>query len=343
MKKLFFVVSLLISIAAQAQSPDWFIPSKPAATIFFQGIFASQLQCAKYTGKRPLITTTLQRALCPEALDLMLIPFIGKELDEIVLHNRASSSIFTDPSQALHKLATYAQEKLWGTIDARDYNFTVSPPHKGAHDIRAHSVNASHMNFGQEKDIHEHKQRYDLCVAQHPDNDYILYGVSRGAATTFSAFATHHFPKVKLVVLEGCYDSLEHVIKTSYSGALHAQVFSALATFTSYKPHHMSPISLVERFPENVPVVFVHSRQDKRVPYQCAHMLATVLAQRGKNPVYFITLHNSTHSRYHKDNKADALYYQRCLHTIYKKYGLPYIPAYAQESESYVDACLLSR
>lgn len=342
---LFSLFSMVYCHNFPEKLPVWVTPKKPVPTIYFQGLFASQVQCSKYTGNRALLTTTGQHAYCPHALDIILTPYIGKELDEVILHDRANklsvTSALTSPIASLQKLVTYAQEKLWGTIDARDYNFAVSTPlPSNRFDIRAHSIDVSRMNLGQAGDIREHKQKYDLVSSEYPDHDCILFGVSRGAAATFTALATHKYPNVKLVVLEGCYDSLDHLMQVTYqSPVLRAWVQTVFTTVTQYIPHGISPISCVNEFPEGTPAVFVHSKKDSRVPYECSYALATALAARKKNPVYVITLNASTHSRYHSDNQADAQTYLHAMHAIYQAYDLPHIPEYAQRGQTLLASC----
>lgn len=303
-------------------------------TLYFQGLFASQLQCSKYTGLRPLLATTGQQAICPKALDIVRFPYIGKELDEVVIHDRARSLRVG--------LLAYAQEKLWGIIDARDYKFSVQTPGKSRYDIRSHSIDFAQMNFGQDGDMHQLTEKYALYSKQHPDDDCILFGVSRGAAATCSAYAQNHYPNVKLVILEGCYDSLEHVLSASYqSTSLHSWVLALLKQATAFKSDGISPIASIQQFPADTPVVFVHSKQDTRVPYECAYTLATALAARGKNPVWFLTLEHSTHSRYHSDNQIDAEKYTALMHALYQKYNLPHIPEYAHAGQQLMQSCLM--
>lgn len=60
------------------------------------------------------------------------------------------------------------------------------------------------MSIGQETDMQSHRRKYDSWLASKDKTQgLILWGVSRGTAATFCAFAKRKYPEVKLVVLEG--------------------------------------------------------------------------------------------------------------------------------------------
>ncbi len=144
------------------------------------------------------------------------------------------------------------------------------------------------MSYGQESDIESHHKKYLGWQTNKRNESLILYGVSRGTATTFCAFATYQYPEVKLVILEGAIDSMENVlnnmVKYCYrDSTVEKSCVSALRSTVSfltpkglfgYKDRGPSPLSLVEKFPEGIPVVFITSKIDSTVAPQSTRNIA---------------------------------------------------------------------
>lgn len=192
------------------------------------------------------------------------------------------------------------------------------------------------MSVAQDTDIASHQAKYKAWESQKARNEkVILYGVSRGAATTFNAMARHHYKDVKLVVLEGCFYSLNDVLKRRYFKPLASLVEYALS-FLSYKQNGPSPVKSVEDFPPDVPVVFISSKIDKEVPYDSVLKLAQELADKGKNPVYLLTLENSSHPNYMFDDSKDRFKYEAFINAVYQEYDLPHDEALAQKGLQYL-------
>jgi hypothetical protein len=341
-------ISMLPMRAVFVNRCDWVNPGgRSVRTIYYQGVNSSQVQVAKYCGKRGFIATTGEHVVCDRAFDVIEHPFIGKELDEITLKYLPASkkdrlrSFLKHPIQAL-------QQHINGLRENKLYAIRIkSAPHSSRLTVAGYSVTPSAMSLAQERDILEHKARYDLCVAQYPGDDIILYGVSRGAATTFNACACngYDFQRVRLVVLEGCFDSIDGLMcrYPVLSGSEKLQLFAkmALMKFTKFDGRGVSPIDLIGQFPEGVPVIFITSESDRVVPKSCVQRLVTKLKKRGKNPLYMLVLKKSSHPRYMMDNKEDIENYRDCMHALYKAYNLPYIPLYADSgaSKNILDAC----
>jgi hypothetical protein len=327
-KKLYFLLLFLSLHSIEAgRQEEWTNTHNAPYTIFFQGNASSQVQLAKYLPE--FITTTGQKASCPEhkRINIIFKPFIGKELDEVKpLSNKLSS---TDKAYATFNAKI---QRYW-------YGYTLTQSKPNDEDISGHAVNVKKINLGQDIDIAEHKTRYALFKKQHPDAQCILFGISRGAATTFNSEALHKFP-AQLIILEGCFTTVTDVLQKRY-GKLHTLAQRLLTRFTSYNPQGHSPADLCKDFPAGIPVVFISSKKDREVHYELTHKLAHTLAAQKQNDVYLITLDNSSHSGYALDNQTDRQKYQACMHAIYKKYNLPYIEQYALEGEKYVPDCLL--
>ncbi len=340
------IILPLVTIA----NPAWLIknPLIPI-TIYYQGIFTSQVQCAKYIGPLELPTTTGEVARCKKNITVMLHPFIGVELDEVYPASTNKKTPWYQCLNPLHWLTKKLERKAY--LDNKYLTISVenpTPEKKLAKTLIKHSNALSLLNFGQERDIANHKKRVDACQEQFPENPKFFFGGSRGAATTFNALAYWgaEYKNVAGVVLEGCYDTLFNTISDRVHPmvkklGLHKKLHSLIGKITEYDPFGISPLKSVENFPADIPVIFVTSRADTVVPPERTRNLARTLAARGKNDVYLIELSYSSHRGYTVDNEQDRQLYQNALHAIYKKLDLPYIPEYAQEYQDTVDQFLV--
>ena len=179
---------------------------------------------------------------------------------------------------------------------------------------------------------------------------------TKGAATTFSSVCVLRdsslLKRIKLIVLEGCFDSIESVLCERYGHFLGRKVLLPLIeTVCNFKNSGTSPSSLLHDFPMHIPVVFITSRKDNEVPSQNVMKLARDLAlQRSSqvdkqnihtNDVYLLMLNNSAHPAFTCQDFQDWNQYQNFLHAIFKFYQLPYIEEYAKKGEHMLNICRL--
>jgi len=342
---------ITISVFSSLISKEWINPGKcDVRTIYFQGIFASQAQIAKYTGDSGFVATTGEYVKCIDAPEIMYQPYVGKELDEVnfkrLYHEDnkirwmiSSLGRLCFPSSIIQEIVSLSKACKWGII---------TEPHLSIGDetVGSFSICWKKCDLGQKGDVAEHKQKYEMCLNDNPRADLILYGASRGAATTFNAVALNKYDtsRLKLVVLESCYDSIPLLLKTWYPKAFSHSMTNIMAQhlfslFTGYHIKGAAPIDMIDLFPEGLPVVFVSSRADKTIPLVRVEHLAHELAQRQKNPVYFLTLEHSSHPTYAIHNEEDKHFYLHFMHALYKQLNLPYIQEYAElgEKQNLVD------
>ncbi len=319
------MIFMLIVLSMQiAFGYEWVLPrGTQTPTVYFQGVFESQRQCSRYCGVSGLQATTGEQVICKDAQELILNPFVGKELDEVMLKNSpASSWLNIWPHHAIY--GWKGRRSGFGYQNTQNNDLSVS----------SHAIDYFKMNFAQQRDIAEHAKKMQLCAKQYPKEPVILWGVSRGAAATLNACASNTYENVALVVLEGCFDTIDHTIQERGSSsfakrALWSSLYWLIQLATQYDAKGPSPLRLVESFPPHVPVVFITSAKDTSVSKLCTQKVVDALQKRGKNPVHYLCLEHSGHNRYAIGSGPDQQRYMRFMHTIYKQYDLPYIPAFA--------------
>jgi hypothetical protein len=242
-------------------------------TLFYQGILTSQTQVLKYVGSQTLRATTGQKMWSVgcnnrKPLEVIYNAHLGKELDDINLNPFTSYLSYLNPIKIIGCLITWGQNAYYGV------EFTAPIPPNGE-SVAFHTHRISQINAGQHKDMTNHKEKYDLWLKKSVKaNHLVLWGVSRGTAATFCAFAQHRYPEVSLVVLEGAVDSMQNILSkyVSYAfgtSSVAQQITGAITNglsifkrngYMSYDPQGPSPLSQVNNFPEGVPVVFITSK-----------------------------------------------------------------------------------
>lgn len=306
------------------QAHEWVHPTdKNVQTIYYQGLMASQAQAAKYIDPSGFVTTTGDRAVCQRAAHLIENLFIGKEIDEVKFFNRETHDSYAQYAYPL----TYAYH-LFKMLELDRHEIEIIPVGSALRTAQAHRVNVSKVSFGQGVAMNNHHEKYTLCVKKYPDADIILFGVSQGATATFNACAHNNYTNMRLVILESPFDSMRHMIHTMplAAGMLMRQ---AIKLLPSYDIDGVQPFKCVDRIPKNVPIMFITSHADTRVPAECTLNLARTLVKTGHQQVYVLELKSSRHSRYTLDDEADRALYQGFVHALYKKYNVPYIAEFA--------------
>ncbi len=185
------------------------------------------------------------------------------------------------------------------------------------------------LSFGQKKDIETFTSFYEEQTKQEPDRSIVLYGPSRGAATIFNFMATQYHQQniknVKAIILESCFGSMAHCIPTLFS--------KFLGQLLPYYTHRgLEPIrpDILQSFINtcntySIPVLFITSTQDNRVPSSCVNNLLINLLTNNLNSCYLTTLSHSRHSQYMRDNEEDTALLLKAVHSFYQQSDLPYI------------------
>lgn len=356
--KYFSLSFIFLFIFTASRSQEWVYPNgKNVKTIYYQGMNASQTQAAKYMGSRGFLSpTTLEHVVGSKSIDIINDVWVKPEIDEVVpgVLKRKWMGLLLQPRLLFpnlwaktHELVSGLSNYLFGIKVLRTED---SVPNQT---IASHSLLVSKINVAQKGDLKNHQRRIESFYDECADSDAILTGVSRGAATTFQAAARYNkrYPEklknVKLIHLEGCFDSVEHVMRTRHPWLLKSDFGIDLAAkcaswIIAFKREGSSPIKMVRHFPQHIPVVFITSQKDREVPSVCTKTLIRALLTAGHPNVYYLELKNSSHPKYAVEDEQDKADYQNFMHALYKKCGLPHISAYAQLGQSLLNNAKLA-
>jgi hypothetical protein len=324
-------------------------------TLFSPGIFTSQTLILKYTATRKVCATTRELMWSTgcklPSLDVIYKPHIGVEVEDIKLNVFNSYFSYLNPINIIGSALTWGANLYYGV-----HFSTPIPPNNKT--VSYHVPNIFKMSVGQEGDMTNHRENYDSWKAKEDRTDgLILWGVSRGTATTFCAYEREKYPEVKLVVLEGAIDSVQNLLPKYVAKVLPIDVIAKGVTstinaglsffkkigITQYDPEGPSPLKSVAGFPERTPVVFITSKMDKVVHCENTENIAKALADRGLNDVYLLKLEKSSHPNYMFDNIDDHNNYETFIHAVYKKYNLRHDSELAKAGAHLLDKCLLHK
>lgn len=345
-------------------------------TIFYQGANSTQTHVMHYSGDKVITASTGEEMRCTgrnnlKPLDVIYNLHIGPEIADVNLQpfdhfykfflpqtyfycfkswvpNYLAGVEIQPPQNTQPSVNFYQDFSSWAS-DC--YNYYTAPS------VKFHAPIYSQISYGQESDIESHRKKYLSWKQNQKNEGLILYGVSRGTAATFSAFATWKYPEVKLVILEGAIDSMENVMTNILHNLLRYDALAEAAVnglrnavnwlnrngLFGHNTDGPSPLKLVNDFPKNVPVVFITSEKDTVVFPENTQNIASALHQRGSNDVYVLKLKNAWHPLYVYGNKEDHDTYETFIHAIYKKYGLAHKAELADKGADLIETCKLSR
>jgi len=271
------------------------------ATFFFQGNGASRLQGAIYAG--------------PEGISVLT------EKGEM-RHTSCSGA-----PRLIHNVYTYPE------LSEVSYDWSLNPVHWGMWAVSAgrnllvntpggsHHTDLRQMSVGGDADVGHHLKYSEEMFSKLKNKHKVLFGCSRGAATTLvsvSKMSRETQSEISLVIVEAPFDTIPSVLQES-SWFPKTQLWG-LKMIGSYRDDQTSPLQAIENFPLDVPVAFVTSKIDKRVPSQCTQRLIDRLGERGHKHLHHLELENSHHSVMSLQNHEDIQGYYKFVNKLYDLY-----------------------
>ncbi len=209
------------------------------------------------------------------------------------------------------------------------FEFSVEENPESNKSIVGYTFDLTQANLGQKKDIKALHKTYKAHIKKYPKTNIVLYGDSRGAASTFNFIAVHKPKQVKAAVLDGIYDTVPHCIKhfvySDKSEDTEQTMHDLIAFFMgSYKKKGQFPIDYADKINDDIPLLFVTSLKDGLTAPQCAFNLYIKLKKRGFKKIHLLVLQKSLHPSYMIDDPQDKITYENVVHAFYKFYNLPH-------------------
>ena len=259
------------------------------STLFFAGNGSSIAQASKYTGRNGVRGMTSR-------------PAIRTLISPHLVENQ-------DPFDVERGLMAYLLYPIYFLIHSW----------RGVRGLRPYWTNPLKVNLSQEDDLNFAVKRIEAAL-RCTEKDLILYGCSRGASVAISCLA--YLPekcrgRIKLVVAEAPFDSVEHVLETRFSPFVRS-IVKFLFKLARYRASGPSPLTLVPALPREIPILIITSVKDEIVTHESSMTLYRALKEKIQQ-VHLITLKESSHSGYVSDNIDDLSHYYRELIEVYQK------------------------
>lgn len=189
------------------------------------------------------------------------------------------------------------------------------------------NINRSHAYMGQGPDI----QAIANCINEKKidTSPFTLFGICRGGSAAINYIAEHNPKNLKAVVVEASPSNMpgllhDKMAKIGISPTLDKYFFKLM--FSAYPKNSIPPIQALQDIQnKDLPVLLLHSKEDKYIPFSQALDLYSSFKNSGFKNIHLVAL-NGKHSKLLEQDK-DA--YLKTVHSFYKKYGLMHNSNYA--------------
>ncbi len=192
------------------------------------------------------------------------------------------------------------------------------------------NMNYSSMFMGQKDDISVLEKQVATIKLE---DQIVLFGCSRGAATILSYLGQHNPNNISAIVLDACPANIPETIRMSLAKAginpkYYNTVFSTI--FPNYEIETaLTPLEAISKIEnKDLPVLLLHSQEDKVVHYSNSLKLYQAFLKAGFSNVHLTVLPQGRHS-FVLQNESSKNAYLAAVHSFYKKYNLPYNPELA--------------
>lgn len=181
-------------------------------------------------------------------------------------------------------------------------------------------------SLGQDNELELLNSKWQELNQQFPDADgFILIGISRGASIIINFLARYQPQKIKAVVLESPFDTIDNVIK--HKAALSGRSVALLKKlvpliFRKFDFNGIQPDNAIDKITQDIPMLFVTVQNDHMVPLECAHNLIHKRKASNHQNVHHLHLAQGKHGKLLLG--PDAHIYKQALHAFFAQYQLPH-------------------
>lgn len=166
--------------------------------------------------------------------------------------------------------------------------------------------------FGQNAEIKKLEKIYNTVIyyfesKKLPTPPIILVGLSRGASVILNFLAIKKPKHIKAVILESPFDHMRYILeniisKTSGFSVLLQVLFCTIFPF--YNKKGIQTVHIIKYIDKHIPLLFISSLQDQRVPHYHTLMLYYLLKQNDHKKVFLKVFETGKHAKIVKNNEA---------------------------------------
>ncbi len=202
-----------------------------------------------------------------------------------------------------------------------------------------------HFSFGQDLEIDETvKHLKDTVTTSY----VVLFGLSQGATTILTylslygdTFVNKDGKKVQIIgaVVESPFARINYVdVSLLKMLPRFAQDWS-LETLSQgkFKRKGIHPLKIMEKIPKNIPLLFIHSKEDALIPIRHSRLLYRLLRPISNkedavhDKVHLLELNYGRHAGYIFGGDKEE--YRNTSHAFYKTYGIPHNKDFAENGK----------
>ncbi len=166
-----------------------------------------------------------------------------------------------------------------------------------------------------------------LAAQIDPDENYILYGRSRGGAAAVNYLAQHNPSNIQALILDAApadmlnvVDEIQHKVGCLILHNKDDKEFAIRVLYPGYPQNSIPPVQAIENIEnKHLPVFIVHSHNDRTVNMRSAWQYYKAFKQANFTDVYLCELQYGGHVR--NASGSDSHIYKTALHSMYKKHG----------------------
>lgn len=207
-----------------------------------------------------------------------------------------------------------------------------------------------YCSLGQDNELEHMHHEWQKLNEMFPDADgFILIGVSRGASIIINFLARYKPEKIKAVVLESPFDTIENVIEyrairygikdmqawipdvvKEYTPEWMALKNIVPLMFWQFSHDGIQPGKVIHEITQDIPMLFVTVENDHSVPVSSTHNLMQALHDNGHKNIHHLHLTQGRHGKLLNGPEAER--YQQTLHSFFAQYNLPHDSEIVQSS-----------
>jgi fermentation-respiration switch protein FrsA (DUF1100 family) len=195
--------------------------------------------------------------------------------------------------------------------------------------------------IGQEDDIKRLADQIKRVI----DKDLVLFGESRGSSAIINYLGSASYSKnIKAVVVDSPFDTMQNVLFHRLNRFYLDKIISPATVekylpyiVTQYKVDGLLPIKSIKNVPNNLPILFICSKEDKVVPHTSSIELYKKLRAQGHDKAHILIVDHGAHAWLMTGKSKEV--YLNVVHAFYKKYGIEHNSDYADYGKEMFDKC----
>jgi len=262
------------------------------------------------------------------------------------IHNnpeQEKKELIYKPQDKHHNITTIFAHGLYGDYrHGLAYHVDTKHPH-----VFPHAYIEGPLHVFDFDDAHDPKKS---CLGQDADmarlhdvckqNDQaILEGSSRGAVAGLNYLGKYQPKNIRAAIFESPFDKLSTIVKhDAYFEFLELVLpYIPYKGFPNYNPYGIQPIDVVNKIDQNLPILFICSSQDTRIPAKSTINIYKKLLESGHKNVYLLHVEHGEHATIMQGEDGPLV--KHVVHAFLAHCNLAYNKSWAEAGQERFKLC----